>query len=128
MQLAVHHRVGDHAGVQDEAQPKSPSGKVNRDRPSARLIRAARDHREWSQRRLAEETGLDRDEIYRYEAGMHGPSGAAALRLVDALPVPSAVMIAALDGDVAATDAYIMALAADSLSEEPPESEELDPP
>jgi len=77
----------------------------------ARLVRAARIAKGWSQAKLEEEAGL---------TGKHEPDARHMLKLVAALEIPPETMAAALDADnpeaaLAAVEGYIMLLAAETV-------------
>ena len=97
----------------DVAAIPRPTG---RSLPFPRLVKAARDACGWSQTRLMAESGLHRMDVYRFEAGVHSPSATKALQLVVALEIPPAVMLAAIEGDEQAVEAYITLLAVEILS------------
>lgn len=69
----------------------------------AQLIRAARDGRRWSQERLAEESGVGRSTIIRWEHGkITEPAPAELIAVVDALGVAredAFIAVGWLDGD-----------------------------
>lgn len=91
------------------AEPERAS---RRDEPIARLLRAARASKGWSQSRLQVASGLSRIDVYRFEAGIHIPSTSKALGLVVALDIPPAIMRSAIDGESEPVEIYISGLAA----------------
>lgn len=53
-------------------------------------VRQARTHRGWTQKELAQASGLTQSAIGNYESGQRAqPTGSALLRLADALDVPA---------------------------------------
>lgn len=95
----------------------SRRGGSNPDLAWARLFRAARDAKGWSQADLVRVSGVDKQSIYRVEQGRNHPRGGKALALIAALDIPQDVMASAFALDEEATDAYITALAARSLGD-----------
>lgn len=90
----------------------APTEAAGRSLPYARLLRAARAARGWSQTRLMEASGLTKMDVYRFEAGRNAPGARAALALVEALEIPPGIMRAALEGEDGPVDGYLTELAA----------------